>query len=151
MAKVSQHELDGPPFHDQFPVHGSQELAPVCVVEAIVSRRRRIFTGHSGKGKKIRMLRCGTCGRAFAGRAWTIFYGSRLPEEKDVEILEADAQGHGIRATARLAEISRPTVRRKVRTALRLMKMQEVYEERAEEERLLASHMRRLGFVPSTS
>ncbi|MFC1805587.1 helix-turn-helix domain-containing protein [Planctomycetota bacterium] len=106
--------------------------------------------GWSGTGRRIRMLRCRTCGRAFSERAWTPFHGSRLSDEKDMEVLNLYAQGHGIREIARVADVSRTTVRRKVRTLLKLMRMEKACEERAEEQRLLESHMRRLGFVPMT-
>ena len=105
------------------------------------------LAGWSGKGKRIRMLRCGTCGRAFSERTWTPFHGSRLPMEKDMEVLELYTQGHSIRAIARMTGVSRPAVKRKIRNAWRVVHMEEAYREKREAEEFLAAVRRRLGWA----
>ena len=58
--------------------------------------------GWSGKGKRIRMLECKTCGRSFSERKGTPLFGSHLPEKEAVSILVHLAEGCGIRQTGRL-------------------------------------------------
>jgi len=68
--------------------------------------------GWSGKGHRIRCLRCTTCGVDFSERANTPLFGLRTAEEKLVAIAEHLANGTGVRATARLCKVSLNTVLR---------------------------------------
>lgn len=108
------------------------------------------LAGWSGKGKRIRLLRCSTCGRAFSERTWTPFHGSRLTEEKDMEVIKLYTKGHSIRAIARMTGVSRPAVRRKIKNGWRVVRMEEAYREKREAEEFLARQMAQLGFVPMT-
>lgn len=68
--------------------------------------------GWSGKGKRIRCLRCTTCGRDFSERANTPLFGLTSSEDTLVAIASHLAEGVGCRATARLCGVSLNTVLR---------------------------------------
>jgi hypothetical protein len=70
-----------------------------------------------GARKQWRMLRCRTCKARFSERKGTPLFGSDLPEEKVVAILEHIAEGCGVRETARLVGVHRDTVMRYSRLA----------------------------------
>jgi len=75
------------------------------------------LNGWSGKGKRIRMLECKTCGRSFSERKGTPLFGSHLPEKEAVSILEHLAEGCGIRQTGRLVGHAKDTVNRYAKLA----------------------------------
>src|SRR4029077_1613714 len=58
--------------------------------------------GWSTADKRIRCLRCTTCGQHFSARANTPLFGLRTHEDKLAVIAEHLADGTGVRATARL-------------------------------------------------
>ncbi len=68
--------------------------------------------GWSGKGHRIRCLRCSTCGIDFSERANTPLFGLRTAEDTLVAIARHLAEGTGCRATARLCGVSLNTVLR---------------------------------------
>src|SRR4051794_4122816 len=68
--------------------------------------------GWSGRGKRIRCLRCATCGCDFSERANTPLFGLRTDEDTLVAIARHLAEGVGCRATARLTGVSLNTVLR---------------------------------------
>jgi transposase-like protein len=68
--------------------------------------------GWSGRGKRIRCLRCATCGTDFSERANTPLFGLRTDEESLVAIARHLAEGVGCRATARLCGTTLDTVLR---------------------------------------
>jgi transposase-like protein len=68
--------------------------------------------GWSGRGRRIRLLRCSTCGTDFSERANTPLFDLRSPEQTLVAIGEHLAEGVGARATARLCKVSLNTVLR---------------------------------------
>ncbi len=68
--------------------------------------------GWSTKDKRVRCLRCTTCGTHFSERANTPLFGMRTAEDKLVAIAEHLANGTGARATARLCHVSLNTVLR---------------------------------------
>jgi transposase-like protein len=68
--------------------------------------------GWSGRGHRIRCLRCSTCGTDFSERANTPLFGLRSQEDTLVAIAEHLADGTGVRATARLCKVSLNTVLR---------------------------------------
>ena len=70
-----------------------------------------------GPNKKRRMLRCRTCQSRFSERKGTPFFGSTLPEEKLVCVMEHIAEGCGVRKTGRLVGVHRDTVTRYCRIA----------------------------------
>jgi transposase-like protein len=72
------------------------------------------FRGHSGRGKRIRMVYCRTCKRSFSERKGTVLEGCRLPEDKAVSMLEHIREGCGTRATSRLVKVDKNTVTRYV-------------------------------------
>ena len=68
--------------------------------------------GWSGKGHRIRCLRCATCDTSFSERANTPLFGLRTDEAKLVSIAEHLADGCGVRPTSRLCKVTRNTVLR---------------------------------------
>jgi transposase-like protein len=68
--------------------------------------------GWSGRGQRIRCLRCTVCGTDFSERANTPLFGLRTSEDKLVAIAEHLAEGCGVRATGRLCKVSYNTVLR---------------------------------------
>ena len=70
-----------------------------------------------GARKQWRMLRCRTCQARFSERKGTPLFGSDLPEEKVLAILEHIVEGCGVRETARLVGVHRDTVMRYSRLA----------------------------------
>ena len=68
--------------------------------------------GWSGKGRRLRCLRCATCGTDFSERANTPLFGLRTPLPTLVAIAEHLVEGTGVRATARLWKVSLNTVLR---------------------------------------
>jgi transposase-like protein len=68
--------------------------------------------GWSGRGQRIRCLRCTTCGTDFSQRANTPLFGLRTDEDTLVSIAKHLAEGVGCRATARLCGVSLNTVLR---------------------------------------
>ena len=72
------------------------------------------FRGWSGKGRRIRMLCCHTCGARFSERKGTVLEEARLPPQTALALLEHLREGTGTRATARLLRVSKDTVTRYV-------------------------------------
>jgi hypothetical protein len=68
--------------------------------------------GWSGRNKRIRCLRCASCGADFSERANTPLFGLRTSEETLVAIARHLAEGVGCRATARLTGVGLNTVLR---------------------------------------
>jgi transposase-like protein len=68
--------------------------------------------GWSGQSKRIRCLRCASCGTDFSERANTPLFGLRTSEETLVAIARHLAEGVGCRATARLTGVTLNTVLR---------------------------------------
>jgi transposase-like protein len=68
--------------------------------------------GWSGRGRRIRCLRCSACGTNFSERANTPLFGLRSDEATLVSIAEHLADGNGVRGTARLCKVSLNTVLR---------------------------------------
>jgi transposase-like protein len=68
--------------------------------------------GWSGRGKRIRCLRCAACGADFSERANTPLFGLRTDEDVLVAIARHLAEGVGCRATARLTGVTLNTVLR---------------------------------------
>jgi transposase-like protein len=70
-----------------------------------------------GPNQQRRMLRCKTCKTRFSERKGTVFFGSPLPEEKVLSVLEHIDEGCGVRKTGRLVGVHRDTVIRYSRLA----------------------------------
>lgn len=68
--------------------------------------------GWSGRGHRIRCLRCTSCGRNFSQRTNTPLFGLRTAEDTLVAIARHLAEGTACRATARLCGVSLNTVLR---------------------------------------
>ena len=73
--------------------------------------------GWSGHKKAIRMLFCSVCRAHFSERAGTVLSGSRLPEDKAIDVLNHLFDQNGIRQTGRLTGVNRNTVNRYARIA----------------------------------
>ena len=72
---------------------------------------------HYGPNKQRRMLRCQTCKTRFSERKGTPLFGSTLPEEKALSLLQHVGEGCGVRKTSRLTGVHRDTVTRYSRLA----------------------------------
>ena len=66
---------------------------------------------HYGKENR-RLLCCRACGTRFSERKGTALFGSKLPDEKSLSVLEHLHEGCGMRQTARLTKVNRNTVGR---------------------------------------
>lgn len=82
--------------------------------------------GWSTADKRIRCLRCITCGQHFSERANTPLFGLRTPEDVLVCIARHLAEDTGCRATARLCGVSLNTV---LRFTLRFGKHAELFHD----------------------
>ena len=70
-----------------------------------------------GKDKQYRLLYCRTCKARFSERKGTVFFNSRMPQEKVVSILAHVQEGVGMRKTGRLVGVKEDTVIRYARRA----------------------------------
>jgi transposase-like protein len=68
--------------------------------------------GWSTADKRVRCLRCTTCGQHFSERANTPLFGLRTTEETLINIARHLVEGTGCRATARLTGVGLNTVLR---------------------------------------
>lgn len=68
--------------------------------------------GWTDRGRRIRKIRCRTCGREFSERKGTLLYRTKLPPEKAAAILRRLAAGEGIRKIARETATHRATIDR---------------------------------------
>jgi LacI family transcriptional regulator len=59
-----------------------------------------------------RLLCCRACQSRFSERKGTALFGSKLPDEKSLSVLEHLHEGCGVRQTARLTKVNRATVGR---------------------------------------
>ena len=88
-----------------------------CPVEGERGGENLSVCDHYGPNKQRRMLRCRTCRTRFSERKGTPLFGSTLPEEKALSLLEHIAEGCGVRKTSRLVGVHRDTVTRYSRLA----------------------------------
>ncbi len=65
-----------------------------------------------GPDRAKRMLRCRACKARFSERKGTPLFGSQLPTEKALSVLQHIAEGNGVRKTGRLVGVNRETVAR---------------------------------------
>jgi transposase-like protein len=65
-----------------------------------------------GPDRSRRMLRCRACKARFSERKGTPLFGSHLPTEKALSVLQHIAEGNGVRKTGRLVGVNRETVAR---------------------------------------
>jgi LacI family transcriptional regulator len=70
-----------------------------------------------GPGKSRRMLRCRACKARFSERKGTPLFGSHLPDETAVAVMNHLAEGVGLRKTGRLVGVHRETAARYGRKA----------------------------------
>ena len=73
--------------------------------------------GYTNPAKTHRQLYCRLCKARFSERKGTVFYRSKMPEEKVIAILEHVKEGNGMRQTGRLLKTKEDTVIRYVRKA----------------------------------
>jgi transposase-like protein len=88
-----------------------------CPDRGLRAKGNLYFRGWSGRNRRIRMVYCRTCKKAFSERKGTPLEGGRLPEDKAVALLAHIREGCGTRATSRLAHVDKNTVTRYVRLA----------------------------------
>jgi transposase-like protein len=67
--------------------------------------------------QNTRLLWCRSCNKRFSERRGTIFFDSRLPEEKIISIIEHVNEGCGMRKTGRLLNVDADTVCRYTKLA----------------------------------
>jgi transposase-like protein len=89
--------------------------SPGCPDHGVRGKGNLSFRGWSGRGKRIRMVYCCTCGAHFSELKGTILAHARLPHDKALAVLEHIRQGCGTRATSRLVGVGKDTVTRYVR------------------------------------
>ncbi len=85
---------------------------PNCPDFGLRNQGNLTFCGWSGKDKVIRMIRCRKCRDRFSERKGTVFWESRLPQEKALSLLDHIREGCGTRATGRLVHVDKDTVTR---------------------------------------
>lgn len=61
---------------------------------------------------KAWMLWCKCCKTRFSERTGTVFHGLRSPDDKVLKTLQLLAEGNGVRASARIMEVSTNTITR---------------------------------------
>src|SRR3954466_13637485 len=81
-----------------------------CSLAGVRGGENLYFRGHSGKGRRIRLVYCRTCKRSFSERKGTVLEHARPPDEKALAILKHLREGRGTRATGRLVEVDKNTV-----------------------------------------
>ncbi|MBI5059437.1 hypothetical protein HZB60_06620 [candidate division KSB1 bacterium] len=67
--------------------------------------------------KQVRLLICNTCGKTFSELKGSPFWDSRLDWDTIEKIYKSLLEGQGIRATARIHNLSKNTVKRYLRLA----------------------------------
>jgi hypothetical protein len=67
--------------------------------------------------KQVRLLICNTCSKTFSELKGSPFWDSRLDWDTIEKIYRTLLEGHGIRATARMHNLSKNTVKRYLRLA----------------------------------
>jgi hypothetical protein len=92
-----------------------------CQSEACPDYGKRGFgnltvCGRYGKQRR-RLLYCRTCRYRFSERKGTPLFGSQLPDDKAVSLLQHLVERNGVRATGRLVAVNRNTVVRFARLA----------------------------------
>lgn len=75
------------------------------------------FRGWTGGERKYRMVKCSTCGATFSERKGTVFQGSKISEEKVIDILRHVEEGCSARSTNRLTGSALNTVLRYIHVA----------------------------------
>ena len=73
---------------------------------------RKVY-GHD----RMRLLRCRACGEEFSERRGTALFNTKIAEEKAEDVINHLDEGCSVRATARLAQVSKTTVARLLRMA----------------------------------
>ena len=63
-----------------------------------------------GKQRQKRLLCCRSCGERFSETKGTPLFGSKLPREKSISVLQHLSEGCGERQTARLCHMNRKAV-----------------------------------------
>jgi transposase-like protein len=98
------------------------DLATLACVNAECQQCRQRSGGHLVIRKvyghdRMRLLRCRTCGEEFSERRGTALFNPKLGEEKAAEVIKHLDEGCSVRATARLVQVSKATVARRLRMA----------------------------------
>lgn len=83
---------------------------PACPDHGKRGHENLSVCGHYGRNQPIRLLYCRTCKTRFSERKGTPLFGSTLPADKAIALIEHVADRNGVRATARLVGVHRDTV-----------------------------------------
>jgi transposase-like protein len=97
-------------------------LDTLACVNPACQRFRRTDEGHLTVRKvyghaHLRLRRCRTCGEAFSERRGSALCNTKIAEEKAAAVINHVDEGGGVRATARLVQVSQDTVARLLRRA----------------------------------
>ena len=87
-------------------------LNPACSLYGKRDAQNLYVRDRYGKGKSKCLLCCKTCGARFSQTRGTPLFGSKLPADKSLAVLEHLDEGCGIRQTARLVKVNRKSVER---------------------------------------
>jgi transposase-like protein len=85
---------------------------PACEVYGRRDAGNLYVRDRYGKDNARRLLCCKRCGVRFSERKGTALFGSKLPNEKALSVLEHLHEGCGVRQTARLTRVNRKAVGR---------------------------------------
>ena len=91
------------------------DLSPFCCLNSGCKLHGKRNAGNlyvrDRYGKQnLRLLCCRVCGSRFSERKGTALFGTKLPMEKSLSVLEHLHEGCGVRQTARLTKVNRATV-----------------------------------------
>jgi transposase-like protein len=89
---------------------------PACADYAKVGNGNIALYTRYGR-KQVRLLICNTCGKTFSELKGSPFWDSRLDWDTIEKIYKSLLEGQGIRATARIHNLSKNTVKRYLRLA----------------------------------
>jgi transposase-like protein len=92
---------------------------PECLLYGKIGAGNVVSNGtyRTKGGKEARRFLCRSCGGSFCGRAGTIFYDLRSPEERIVMALKLLVKGMPLRGVAEVLEVKLDTVRHWLRLA----------------------------------
>lgn len=88
---------------------------PDCKHYGLRNQKNIVKAGtYTVKGEKKQMLQCKTCKERFSETRNTIFFHSHYSAETIRKIINCTAEGNGVRATARMLELSKDGVNKVV-------------------------------------
>jgi len=92
-------------------------LNPACRLHGVRDAQNLYVRDRYGKDKAKRLLCCKACGARFSETKGTPLFGSKLPSDTRLSVLEHLGEGCGVRQTARLTKVNLKSVARLARKA----------------------------------